>query len=58
VSEPIIFVVDPDAEALAGVETALQRRFGADYRIETDTNPSSAVGLSSRRARAARASRS
>ena len=43
-SEPIIFVVDPDAEALAGVETALQRRFGADYRIETDTNPSSAVG--------------
>jgi thioredoxin reductase (NADPH) len=44
VSEPIIFVVDPDAEALAGVAVALQRRFGADYRIETDDNPSSAVG--------------
>jgi thioredoxin reductase (NADPH) len=44
VSEPIIFVVDPDAEALAAVAAALRRRFGADYRIETHDNPSSAVG--------------
>src|SRR5262249_19294411 len=31
------------ADALAGVAAALQRRFGADYRIETDDDPSSAV---------------
>lgn len=42
-AEPIIFVVDPDPEALAWIATALQRRFGADYRIETDDNPASAI---------------
>jgi thioredoxin reductase (NADPH) len=42
-SESVIFVVDPDAETRAGIATALQRRFGADYRIETDEDPTSAL---------------
>jgi len=44
VAEPIIFVVDPDSEALAWMGAALQRRFGADYRIMTDDASSSAIG--------------
>jgi len=44
VAQPIIFVVDRDSEALTWVAEALQRRFGADYRIVTDAAPSSAIG--------------
>ena len=42
-SEPVIFVVDPDAETRGGIAAALQRRFGADYRIESDEDPTSAI---------------
>ena len=42
-AQPIIFVVDPDPQALAWVAAALQRRFGADYRIETDDTPAAAI---------------
>jgi thioredoxin reductase (NADPH) len=43
VTLPVIFVVDPDRQALDSVATALQRRFGADYRIESDEQPRSAL---------------
>ena len=40
--EPIVFVVDEDPRALAGLTSALQRRFGGDYRILADGDPGSA----------------
>jgi thioredoxin reductase (NADPH) len=42
-TEPILFVVHDDPESLAAVASALQRRFGADYRILTDVCPTSAL---------------
>jgi len=41
--EPILFVVDEDPEARAAVATALERRFGADYRILTEASPGAAL---------------
>jgi thioredoxin reductase/DNA-binding NarL/FixJ family response regulator len=43
VAEPILFVVGDDPDTLASLATALERRFGADYRILTDRSPSSAL---------------
>ena len=40
---PLIFVVEPDRQALDSVAAALERRFGADYRIERDEHPSAAL---------------
>jgi thioredoxin reductase (NADPH) len=42
-ADPILFVVDDDVETLASLAAALQRRFGADYRILTDASPVSAL---------------
>ena len=41
--DPILFVVAGDLGALKTVGEALQRRFGADYRIVTDDCPASAM---------------
>lgn len=41
--EPIVFVVDEDPRALATLTSALERRFGADYRILADGDPASAA---------------
>jgi thioredoxin reductase (NADPH) len=41
--DPIVFVVDDDLEILTSLGTALERRFGADYRILTDRSPISAL---------------
>jgi thioredoxin reductase (NADPH) len=41
--EPILFVVDEDPEARAAVAAALDRRFGADYRILTEASPGAAL---------------
>src|SRR5262245_48736548 len=42
-AEPIIHVVDEDAEALSALAAALQRRFGVDYQILTDESPAAAL---------------
>jgi thioredoxin reductase (NADPH) len=42
-TEPILFVVDDDPASLAFVAAALERRFGADYRILTDDCPTTAL---------------
>jgi thioredoxin reductase (NADPH) len=42
-ADPILFVVDDNSETLAALAAALQRRFGADYRILTDGSPISAL---------------
>jgi thioredoxin reductase (NADPH) len=42
-AEPILFVVEDDPGTIASLATALERRFGADYRILTDRSPSSAL---------------
>src|SRR5262245_13797927 len=41
--EPIIFLVDNDLETLGAVAAALDRRFGLDYRILTESSPSAAL---------------
>jgi thioredoxin reductase (NADPH) len=41
---PILFLVDDEADVLASLAAALERRFGADYRILTDRSPPSALG--------------
>ena len=41
--DPIIFVVDHDPEILKCIAEALERRFGADYRILTDESPTAAL---------------
>jgi thioredoxin reductase (NADPH) len=41
--EPIVFAVDEDPGALAALTSALERRFGVDYRILADSDPSSAA---------------
>jgi thioredoxin reductase (NADPH) len=43
VSTPILFVVDDDAAALASLAGALERRFGADYRVWSDRSPAAAL---------------
>jgi thioredoxin reductase (NADPH) len=40
---PILFVVEDDPKTLASLAAALQRRFGADYRILTEQSPVSAL---------------
>jgi thioredoxin reductase (NADPH) len=40
---PILFVVEDDPGTLASLAEALQRRFGADYRILTEQSPISAL---------------
>src|SRR5262245_65274877 len=42
-TEPIIFVIHEQAGTLAAVVGALERRFGADYRILADGCPTSAL---------------
>ena len=41
---PILFLIDDEADVLASLAAALERRFGADYRILTDRSPTSALG--------------
>ena len=41
--DPILFVVDDDPETLASLAAALERRFGADYRVLTDRSAASAL---------------
>ncbi len=42
--EPILLVVDDDPGTLAALAGALERRFGADYRVLTDRSPTSGLG--------------
>lgn len=42
-SEPILFLLDDDPEVLAALAGALERRFGADYRVLTDRSPAGAL---------------
>jgi thioredoxin reductase (NADPH) len=42
--DPIILVVDEDTEALKSIAGALERRFGADYRVLADESTDSAQG--------------
>jgi thioredoxin reductase (NADPH) len=44
VSEPILLVVDDDDRARGALARALERRFGADYRVLSDRSPASALG--------------
>src|SRR6266508_1675836 len=44
VGNPIVFLIDDEPEVLASLGAALERRFGADYRILTDQSPTSALG--------------
>ena len=41
--QPIVFLVDEDPETLASMAEALERRFGAEYRIIADTSPAAAL---------------
>ena len=41
--DPILLVVDRDPETLASLAAALQRRFGADYRIAAEATTGSAL---------------
>jgi thioredoxin reductase (NADPH) len=43
VSDPIVFVVDDEGATLASLAGALERRFGADYRVLSDRSPVSAL---------------
>ena len=40
---PLIFVVDDESEALAGMLDALTRRFGGDYRVMPHLSPGAAL---------------
>ena len=42
-TEPILFVVDDNPETLSAMAAVLERRFGADYRVLTDSCPTSAL---------------
>src|SRR2546426_674069 len=41
--DPILLLVDDDPETLASLASALERRFGADYRVLTERSPTSAL---------------
>jgi len=41
--EPIVFVIDRDPDVLKCIAGALERRFGADYRILTECSPTAAL---------------
>jgi thioredoxin reductase (NADPH) len=41
--DPILFLLDPDAENLAEVDRVLRRRFGADYRVMAEQSPEAAL---------------
>ena len=41
---PVLLLVDPDAEALREIGSALLRRFGADYRVEAYGSGAQALG--------------
>jgi len=43
VPEPIVCVVDDDPDVLTALAAALERRFGAEYRIMTDVSPAAAL---------------
>ena len=45
VPAPILFVVDDDEAALRRTETALTRRFGADYEVRAAANPEEGLAL-------------
>jgi thioredoxin reductase (NADPH) len=40
---PVLFIVDADPKARAATESALARRFGADYRVLTADAPQAAL---------------
>jgi thioredoxin reductase (NADPH) len=40
---PILFLVDDEPEVLASLAAALERHFGADYRVMTDPSSTSAL---------------
>src|SRR5262249_62339870 len=41
--DPILFVVDDEPAMLKCLTEALERRFGADYRVVTDSSPVAAL---------------
>src|SRR6266446_7463152 len=41
--DPILLLVDDDPETLASLASALERRFGVDYRVLTERSPTSAL---------------
>src|SRR5207245_9777279 len=41
--DPILLLVDDDPETLASLASALERRFGADYRVLTERSTTSAL---------------
>ncbi|HKC96632.1 MAG TPA: FAD-dependent oxidoreductase [Methylomirabilota bacterium] len=41
--EPIIFVIDRDPDILKCIAGALERRFGADYKVLTECSPTAAL---------------
>src|SRR5918911_3582997 len=49
---PVLFVVDSDAQARARTESALTRRFGPDYRVQSAESASSALAALERLAAA------
>jgi len=42
-ADPILLLVEDDPETLASLASALERRFGADYRVLTERSPASAL---------------
>jgi thioredoxin reductase (NADPH) len=41
----VLLVVDDDAQALAALEQALDKRYGADYQVRAEPSPAAALGL-------------
>jgi thioredoxin reductase (NADPH) len=42
-ASPVLLIVDDDAQALAALEQALQRRYGADYQLRAERSPAAAL---------------
>jgi len=42
-TEPVIFLVHDDPDTVAPLATALERRFGPDYRVVTEASPDAAL---------------
>ena len=51
-TRPVLFVVDADAQARAETESALARRFGADYSVLSAASASGGLATVERLARA------
>jgi thioredoxin reductase (NADPH) len=44
-ARPLLLAVDADSESLSRIETHLQRRFGADYRVRGEDSSAAALAL-------------